>query len=139
LRRFDHSAIYFFIAATYSPFLLHAEPSVSAMVLFAVIWALALFGVTLKLFAPGRLDRVSIMLYVAMGWSGVLAYDSVFSRLSPLSLALMIAGGILYSAGVIFHLWDELRFQNAIWHAFVTAAAVFQYAAIFNSVLSGNV
>jgi hemolysin III len=138
LQRLDHSAIYFFIAATYSPFLLGTVQSVSTTVLLLGIWALATIGVTLKLVAPGRFDRVSIVLYLAMGWSGVLAYESVFSQLSLLSLSFIIAGGILYSAGVVFHLWDQLRFQNAIWHAFVVAAAAFQYAAVFSSVLAAT-
>jgi channel protein (hemolysin III family) len=92
LRRLDHSAIYFFIAATYSPFLLGTEQSVYTAVLLIGIWALASIGVTLKLVAPGRFDRISIVLYLAMGWSGVLADESVFSQLSPLSLSFIIAG-----------------------------------------------
>jgi hemolysin III len=138
LRRLDHCAIYFFIAATYSPFLLGTVQSVSTTVLLLGIWTLATIGVTLKLVAPGRFDRVSIVLYLAMGWSGVLAYESVFSQLTLLSLSFIITGGILYSAGVVFHLWDQLRFQNAIWHAFVVAAAAFQYAAVFSSVLAAT-
>jgi hemolysin III len=116
--------------------LLGTEQSVSTNVLLIGIWALASIGVTLKLVAPGRFDRVSIVLYLAMGWSGVLAYESVFSQLSPLALSSIIAGGMLYSTGVVFHLWDQLRFQNAIWHAFVVAAAAFQYVAVFSSVLA---
>jgi Haemolysin-III related len=85
-----------------------------------------------------EIDRVSIVLYLAMGWSAVLAYESVFSQLSPLSLSFIIAGGMLYSGGVVFHLWDQLRFQNAIWHAFVVAAAAFQYVAVFSSVLAAT-
>lgn len=138
LRRLDHSAIYFFIAATYSPFLLGTEQSVSTTLLLIGIWALASIGMILKLVAPGRFDRLSIVLYLGMGWSGLLAYKSVFSQLSPLSLSFLIAGGILYSAGVVFHLWDQLRFQNAIWHAFVVAAAAFQYAAVFSTVLAAT-
>ena len=87
---------------------------------------------------PGRFDRLSILLYLGMGWSGLLAYESVFSQLSPFSLSFIVAGGILYSAGVVFHLWDQLRFQNAIWHAFVVAAATFQYAAVFSTVLAAT-
>ena len=73
-----------------------------------------------------------------MGWRGALAYDAVFRRLPPLALIFMIAGGILYTTGVIFHFWDRLPFQNAIWRAFVVAAAAFQYAAVFSVVLPGN-
>jgi hemolysin III len=135
MRRFDHSAIYVFIAATYTPFLLQARESFNTTALL-MIWSIALIGVMLKLFFPGRLDRVSIFLCLALGWSGVLAYDAVFSHLSTQALTLVVAGGLVYSGGVIFHLWDRLRFQNAIWHAFVVAAAALQYAAVFNSVVS---
>jgi hemolysin III len=62
---------------------------------------------------------------LALGWSGLFAYDDVFSPLPLSTIFLIIAGGVLYSVGVIFHLWDGLRFQNAIWHAFVFAAATF--------------
>jgi hemolysin III len=137
LRRFDQCAIYFFIAATYSPLLMQAEQSVSSTVLFITIWALAFVGVTLTLMAPKPLDRASILLYLAMGWSGAFAYDSVFSRLSFLSLVFLITGGLLYLAGIMFHMWDQLRFQNAIWHSFVVTAAAFQYMAILSFVLPG--
>ena len=71
---------------------------------------------------------------LALGWSGLLAYDAVFSPLPASTVGLIVAGGILYSAGVIFHLWDGLRFHNAIWHAFVLGAAGFQFLAVLNSV-----
>jgi hemolysin III len=136
LRRFDHSAIYVFIAATYTPFLLQAQKSFNATTFLLVIWCIALIGVMLKLFFPGRLERVSTFLCLALGWSGVLAYDAVFSHLSTSALGFIVAGGLVYSGGVIFHLWDRLRFQNAIWHAFVVVAAALQYVAVFNSVIT---
>jgi hemolysin III len=89
-----------------------------------------LAGVAFKLFLPGRYDRVAIILYLLIGWSGAVYYQSVAEALPGSSLALLLAGGALYTIGVIFHAWQGLRFQNAIWHGFVLAAAMCHYAAI---------
>ena len=133
LRRFDQSAIFLFIAATYTPFiaLARAEPSGA---LLAGVWAVALIGVVLKLGCPGRFERLAITLCLASGWSGLLVYDSVFASFPLSAVMLILSGGVLYSLGVVFHLWDQLRFQNAIWHAFVLCASVLQFFAIFNLV-----
>jgi hemolysin III len=134
LRRFDHSMIYLFIAATYTPFIAQAEPSTFTKAILTAVWVVAGVGVILKLVFPGRLERLGVLLCVAMGWSGLLVYDAVFSPLPPSTVGLIVGGGILYSGGIIFHLWERLRFQNAVWHAFVITAAVFQFIAVFNSV-----
>ncbi len=134
LRRLDHSMIYLFIAATYTPFIAQAEPSTFTKTMLAAVWVVAGAGVILKLVFPGRLERLGLLLCVALGWSGLLAYDAVFSPLPATTVGLIVGGGMLYSGGIIFHLWDRLRFQNAVWHAFVISAAVFQFIAVFNSV-----
>jgi hemolysin III len=94
----------------------------------------AWIGAILKLGCPGRFERLSIVLCLALGWSGLLAYDAVFSQLPGSTICLIVTGGMLYSVGVVFHLWDRLRFQNAIWHAFVVGAAALQFCAVFSSV-----
>src|SRR5215210_4030218 len=108
LRRFDHSAIYVMIAGTYTPLLLQMKASVATVALLAGVWATALVG-ALKLAFPGRLDRISIALYLALGWSVVAAYDSVLPALPSSALVLLALGGLLYSGGVIFHVWSRLR------------------------------
>jgi len=133
LRRFDQSAVYLFIAASYTPIIARADVAPSKTLLF-VIWALAWLGVVLKLAFPFRFERLAILLCLTLGWSGLLAYDLVFSPLAPTTLGLIVAAGALYSVGVVFHLWDNLRFQNAIWHAFVMIAAGLQFAAVFDLV-----
>jgi hemolysin III len=139
LRRFDHSAIYLLIAATYTPFLLQMKSSVASLGLLAAVWATALAGMALKLFFPGRFDRLSVGLYLALGWSGLIAYDTLVTALPHSTLALLAAGGALYSIGVVFHAWRSLRFQNAVWHAFVLAAALCHYLAVLDTVaLAGN-
>jgi hemolysin III len=132
LRRFDHSAIYLLIAATYTAFMLPLQGTTPAVIL-AVLWAVALAGMAIKIFWPGRFDRTSVGLYLSMGWSGVFAFKLIAAAFAPMTLALIGTGGALYSAGVVFHAWRGLRFQNAIWHAFVLTAALCHYAAVVTS------
>jgi hemolysin III len=134
LRRFDHSAIYVLIAGTYTPFLAQIKAGLTSSGLNIGIWSAAAIGVVLKLLLPGRFERVSIILYLLLGWSGIISYDAAASALPSSTLWLIAAGGALYSTGLIFHLWQRLRFQNAIWHAFVVLAAVCHYLAVVNSV-----
>lgn len=130
LRRFDHSAIFILIAATYTPFLQRgsADPWIFAMLI--AIWCIALVGISLKCLFPGRYDRLAILLYLGMGWSGVLVMGPVAAYLPPITVWLIVIGGLIYSLGVIFHVWERLRFQNAIWHSFVLAASVVHYSAV---------
>jgi hemolysin III len=130
LRRFDHSAIYLLIAATYTPFLALLKNGLVFVALSVTVWSTALLGVLLKLALPGRFDRLSIALYLILGWSGLVAYDHVISDIPSSSLWLLLIGGILFSFGVLFHLWERLRFQNAIWHAFVLLALGCHYSAV---------
>jgi hemolysin III len=136
LRRFDHSAIYLLIAATYTPFIMELKDSVFAMALLAGVWCVAIVGIVLKLVLPGRFDRISVGLYLAMGWSGLMLYDRVVSALPTLALWFVVAGGALYSLGVIFHAWQRLRFQNAIWHCFVLLGAACHYTAVLDLMMS---
>ncbi len=137
LRRFDHSAIFVLIAATYTPFLQRgiADPFLAGMLVF--IWAAAAAGVALKFLLPGRYDRLAILVYLAMGWVGVFAAGPLLAHLSVTTLTLIVVGGVLYSVGVVFHVWERLRFQNAIWHGFVVAAAAVHYSAVVSSVVAG--
>jgi hemolysin III len=135
LRRFDHSAIYVLIAATYTPFIMALKESYLAIALLIGVWCAAIGGVVLKLALPGRYDRLAVGLYLALGWSGVMLYDAVVKAVPPLSLWLVVAGGVLYSLGVIFHAWQRLRFQNAIWHGFVLLGAACHYTAILDLII----
>lgn len=135
LRRFDHSAIYLLIAGTYTPFIMQMRSEITAIVLLGGVWAGSIAGVILKLCLPGRFDRLAILLYLLLGWSGVMAYKAVFGALPGSTLTLLAAGGLLYTVGVIFHVWEGLRFQNAIWHAFVLVAAGCHYGAVLDCVV----
>jgi hemolysin III len=130
LRRFDHSAIYLLIAGTYTPFLAQMKNVVASASLGIGVWSSAVVGIALKLALPGRFDRLAVVLCLLLGWSGVIAYESLASAIPSSSLWLLAIGGVLYSLGTLFHLWQRLRFHNAIWHGFVLLAASCHYSAI---------
>lgn len=134
LRRFDHSAIFLLIAGTYTPFLQRGwdDPLIFGLLIF--IWFCAAAGIALKFFLPGKGDRLALILYLGMGWSGVIAAGPLIPHLSVTTMTLIVIGGLIYTAGVIFHVWEKLRFQNAIWHGFVVTAAVVHYAAVFTCI-----
>lgn len=135
LRRFDHSAIYLLIAATYTPFLaqLDGEPLAGRMI--AIVWAAAAAGIAIKLLLPGRFDRLAVGFYLAIGWSGLALAKPLGEALPPTSIALIIGGGAVYSCGVIFFVWRDLRFHNALWHGFVVAGAGLHLAALFDALV----
>lgn len=129
LRRVDHAAIYLKIAGTYTP-LVVLIGSLSSYMVLVVVWALAVFGMVRKLFywqVPGRLGPV---LFLVMGWMSVVIIWSLILILPGASVWLIAVGGGLYSVGVIFHTWEQLRFSNAIWHGFVVSASACFYIAI---------
>ena len=138
LRRFDHSSIYILIAATYTPFLQRGcdDPYLFGMLIG--IWSIAVVGVLIKCVFPGRFDKLAILLYLAMGWSGVFAAGPLLSQLTETTMILILAGGVIYSLGVIFHVWEKLRFQNAIWHGFVVTAAAVHYSAVLTCISSAS-
>jgi len=135
LRRFDHSAIYLLIAGTYTPFLGQMKDALVSAGLGIGVWLSATVGMALKLALPGRFDRLAIILCLLLGWSGIITYDSLASAIPSSSLWLLAIGGVLYSLGTLFHVWQRLRFQNAIWHGFVLLAASCHYSAVLACLL----
>jgi hemolysin III len=134
LRRLDQSGIYVLIAATYTPFVVHADESSSALWVLIGVWSVAALGIAAALALPGRVDRVSIALYVVMGWSVVALWSAKDILIPFTAFRLLLAGGILVTAGLIFHVWQNLRFQNAIWHLFVLLGISCHYAAVLTLV-----
>jgi hemolysin III len=137
LRIVDHSMIYFLIAGTYTPFTLVTLHGHWGWSLFAFTWGLAAAGVVFKIFATGRYEKLSLVIYLAMGWCAVVAIKPLLAHLAPVGLWLTAAGGLAYSGGVVFYLWERLRYHHAIWHLFVLAGSVLQYFAIFFYVVPG--
>jgi len=130
LRRFDHAAIFLMIAGTYTPFILIKMNTPWGLGLLAVVWAMAAIGIAIKLFAPRFLDGLSTALYLVQGWAVVAAWEPLMSAMPGRVLTLLVAGGVLYTIGVVFHLWERLPYQNAIWHGFVLSAASCHFAAV---------
>ena len=136
LRRFDHAAIFVMIAGTYTPFILIQMNNAWGHWLLATVWLIAAIGVALKLFAPRYLEGLSTALYLVQGWAVIAAWEPLTAAVSGQVLSLLVAGGVLYSVGVVFHLWSRLPYQNAIWHGFVLTAASCHYAAVLAAVPS---
>ncbi len=134
LRRLDHAAIFLMIAGTYTPFALVAIGGAWGAGLLASVWAVAAAGIAAELLGVRRSERLSVAAYLLLGWSVLPALGPLAAAVSPSGVALLAAGGVLYSVGAGFHLWRGLPFQNAVWHGFVLAAAACHYAAVLREV-----
>ena len=135
LRRLDHSAIFLMIAGTYTPLMTQILGGLMALVSTLAVWATALGGISLKVFIPRWFERVGVGFYLALGWGGILICGPFIFALPASALWTLVAGGLLYTAGVIFHVWEKLPYQNAIWHSFVLAAAGCHWVAILTGVV----
>ncbi|HBF61775.1 MAG TPA: DNA-binding protein, partial [Methyloceanibacter sp.] len=133
-RRLDHVAIFLMIAATYTPFVLIKMDNAWGLGLLAVVWAIAAIGIAIKLFLPRFVDGLSRALYLVQGWAVLVAWEPLQSALPATALRLLMVGGVLYTVGVVFHLWNQLPYQNAIWHGFVLSAASCHFTAVIGLV-----
>jgi len=134
LMRLDQAAIYVKIAATYTPFAAVKMGGWSGSGLLIFVWAIAAFGFATKLFYPDRLIRLSYVLYLTQGWAAVFVLDPFVASVSRMTLAMLGFGGVLYTVGVPFHLWTNLRYHKAIWHGFVVCGAACHYAAVLGAI-----
>lgn len=131
LKTFDHSAIYLLIAGSYTPFLLVSLRTPLAIGLMVVIWSIALLGIVMKVAFVYRFKRFSLISYMAMGWLSLIVVYQLAMNLEVGGLALLAAGGLIYSLGVIFYVAKRIPFNHAIWHCFVLAGAVCHFLAIY--------
>ena len=135
LRRFDHAAIFFMIAGTYTPFTLVCMGGAWGFGIALFVWAVALAGIALKLLAPHRLEGFSTPLYLALGCVILVALGPFLAEVPRTAVILLAIGGLLYSFGIIFHLWRRLPYHNAIWHGFVLTAAACHWVAVLDGVV----
>lgn len=133
---FDQSAIFLMIAGTYTPFTILRLDGAWSVALTGIVWSVAALGIALRLTAPRWFARLSLPLYLSLGWVGLVAVVPLAQSLGLRMVALLAAGGILYTIGVAFHLWERLPFQNAIWHAFVLAGACVHFTAVAGALLA---
>lgn len=134
-RSMDHCAIYVLIAGTYTPFMLVSLGGAWGWSLFAILWALALAGVLVKSCLRPRSSILSTVLYVAMGWAGLVAAGPIVRALPVECIVWVLAGGAAYTLGVIFFLAGRLPYNHAIWHLFVIKGSVCHFLAVLLYVL----
>lgn len=126
----DHCCIYILIAGSYTPFTLIVLRSGIGQNLFFFVWTFALFGILMKIFFGGRFPVASVFSYLVMGWIGLVAIQPLFEALGFAPIALVFAGGIAYSIGVIFFASKNIKHHHAIWHVFVLAGSFCHFLAI---------
>jgi len=130
LQKFDHSAIYFLIAGTYTPVVLLSVGGVYGWSIFAFEWAVAFFGIYLKFRYPNRFETFSLIAYVVMGWIILVVIGTLKANIDPIGFWLIVAGGLSYSGGVVFYIKDHIDYYHAIWHIFVLVGSILQFFAI---------
>jgi len=126
----DHCCIYILIAGSYTPFTLIVLREGIGQNLFYFVWAFALIGILLKVFFGDRFKVLSVLSYLVMGWIGVIAVQPLFAAIGFAPIALIVAGGIAYSIGVIFFAWESMKHHHAIWHIFVLTGSICHFLAI---------
>lgn len=127
----DHSAIYVLISGSYTPYLLGVFDGKIKWTLFFIQWGMTLFGIIFKIFYAGRFNFLSTLIYLFMGWMIIFVFDDLKTLITPLSLKLLIFGGISYSVGTIFYMMSNKRFTHGIWHLFVLAGSIFNYFSVY--------
>lgn len=133
LRLLDHSAIYIFIAGSYTPFLVRIFTGTPRIISLSIIWSIAIIGVIFKITTVGNFDRlknISVGLYILMGWLSVFMIYHIYKILGLGPVLLLALGGIVYSIGTYFYKNNKLIYHHVIWHFFVLVGALFHLASI---------
>jgi hemolysin III len=130
LQRLDHTAIFFLIAGTYTPFLLTKLRNGWGWSIFGIIWGLSILGLVMKFGYKNKFEKPSVILYLAMGWFGAVVFYLTSGTVGNQSLFLLILGGLFYSVGVIFYRWRSLPYSHAIWHLFVLCGSLSHYFSV---------
>jgi len=132
---FDHSSIYFFIAGTYTPFLVIVIKGGLGWSLFGIVWFLAIAGTVFKCFFVKKYLFTSTILYVVMGWLIVFAWKPLTDTLSHEGMNYLVIGGALYTLGAIFYVWRAFKYHHAVWHLFVLAGSISHFFCVLYYVL----
>ena len=126
----DHGSIFVLIAGTYTPFTFITLNGPWGWSLFGVVWGLSIVGIGLKTVFGDRFDVLSTIVYIALGWMCVVAAVPLVHNLPPGGLVWLVAGGVTYSLGTVFYLWERLPFNHAVWHVFVLSGSVCHFIAV---------
>ncbi|RMH71314.1 MAG: hemolysin III family protein [Gemmatimonadetes bacterium] len=132
----DHSAIYLLIAGTYTPFLLVTLRGIWGWSLFAVIWSLAILGIIFKCFFVFRFKKLSLTIYILMGWMALVALHKIIESIGWGGFTWLALGGVAYTLGVIFYVWKKLPYHHAIWHLFVLGGSICHFFAILRYIVA---
>jgi hemolysin III len=131
----DHASIYLFIAGTYTPVLFIVVQGALGWTLFGIVWGLATVGVVFKIFFVKKFVVLSTLFYIAMGWLAIFAIGPIVEGLSTGGVAMLVAGGLMYTVGTVFYVWPAFPFHHAVWHIFVLAGSVCHFFMILLYVL----
>ena len=134
LEKCDRVSIYFFIAGTYTPFVLFYMYNSTGIALLISIWMLVLFGLIYEIFLVKKYFFISLFIYLGMGLMFVLVINQFFKSMPALVINLILTGVALYCIGVVFYVWKKWRYHHAIWHAFVLMASICHYVAVLETV-----
>lgn len=135
MRIMDHATIFLLIAGTYTPITLVTLRGTLGWILFGFIWVSAIVGIVLNAIDLERFRKISVVCYILMGWAIVAAIVPLINSMSLLSLILLLAGGIMYSVGVIFYAIKKIKYFHSVWHLFTIAGSVLHYFAILTDFL----
>ncbi len=130
LKLLDHCTIFLLIAGTYTPVALLALPDGPDWTLLVLIWTLAVAGIVLRIGWAGRLNKVTMALYIVMGWLGVIWGRPLLDGLGWGGWSLILGGGVAYTVGLIFYAWQSLPFNHMVWHLFVMAGSTAHFFAV---------
>lgn len=137
LQYLDHSMIYVLIAGSYTPFCLITLQGYTGIALLCAVWLIAIAGISLQAVLLHKADWINCLLYLSMGWLAVFVIDPLVSTLDSTGLALLVAGGLAYTVGVIFYIFERIPFSHAIWHTFVFAGTTLQFFSVLFYVIPG--
>ena len=127
----DHSAIYILIAASYTPFLLLVVKSKAGYIIFFIQWLICIFGIAFKSLCVEKYVLFSTLLYIVMGWMIMFVWGDLIANISQQSLILLFIGGVLYTLGTIFYMWNWFKYHHFIWHIFVLLGSVSHFFAVY--------
>ena len=137
LQYLDHSMIYVLIAGSYTPFCLITLQGYTGVALLCAVWLIAIAGISLQAVLLNKADWINCLLYLSMGWLAVFVIDPLVSTLDSTGLALLVAGGLAYTVGVVFYIFERIPFSHAIWHTFVFAGTTLQFFSVLFYVIPG--
>lgn len=137
LQYLDHSMIYVLIAGSYTPFCLITLQGYTGIALLCAVWLIAIAGISLQAVLLHKADGINCLLYLSMGWLAVFVIDPLVSTLDSTGLALLVAGGLAYTVGVVFYIFERIPFSHAIWHTFVFAGTTLQFFSVLFYVIPG--